>query len=50
MDRLKLILGALILALGAGCSSTGLEPIRTAEKIDLPRFMGDWYVISHIPT
>ena len=50
MDRLKLIVGALILTLGAGCSSTGLEPIRTADNIDLPRFMGDWYVISHIPT
>jgi len=38
------------LALLAGCSSTGQAPLRTAEQVDLPRFMGDWYVIAHIPT
>jgi apolipoprotein D and lipocalin family protein len=38
------------LALIAGCSSTTLAPIRTADHVDLPRFMGDWYVIAHIPT
>ena len=37
------------LALLAGCSSTGTAPIRTADHVDLPRFMGDWYVIAHIP-
>jgi apolipoprotein D and lipocalin family protein len=25
-------------------------PIRTAEHVDLESFMGDWYVIAHIPT
>jgi apolipoprotein D and lipocalin family protein len=39
-----------VLALGTACSSTGLPPIRTADYVDLPRFMGDWYVIAHIPT
>jgi apolipoprotein D and lipocalin family protein len=24
--------------------------IRTAARVDLPRFMGDWYVIASIPT
>jgi apolipoprotein D and lipocalin family protein len=24
-------------------------PMKTAEKVDLPRFMGDWYVLAHIP-
>jgi apolipoprotein D and lipocalin family protein len=24
-------------------------PLRTAEHVDLPRFMGDWYVISLLP-
>ena len=38
------------LALSAGCSGNGLMPLRTAEHVDLPRFMGDWYVIAHIPT
>jgi len=41
------LLGSL--ALLAGCSSTGTTPIRTADHVDLPRFMGDWYVIAHIP-
>ena len=27
-----------------------LEPIPTAAHVDLPRFMGDWYVIASIPT
>ncbi len=25
-------------------------PIRTVEAVDLDRFMGDWYVVAHIPT
>ena len=29
-----------------GCSS----PMRTVDKVDLERFMGDWYVIASIPT
>ena len=37
-------------AAGAGCSSTGMAPIRTADHVDLERFMGDWYVIASIPT
>lgn len=31
-----------------GCSSN--PPIRTAENVDIKRFMGDWYVIANIPT
>jgi len=30
------------------CSSTPTLPV--AEKVDLERFMGDWYVIANIPT
>jgi apolipoprotein D and lipocalin family protein len=36
------------LALLAGCSGTPTIP--TAERVDLERFMGDWYVIANIPT
>jgi len=32
-----------------GCRSS-LPPISTAPDVDLPRFMGDWYVIANIPT
>ncbi|RYZ73403.1 MAG: hypothetical protein EOP91_05305 [Lysobacteraceae bacterium] len=35
----------------AACSSTqGTRPIPPVATVDLPRFMGDWYVIAHIPT
>jgi apolipoprotein D and lipocalin family protein len=26
-----------------------MPPIHTVDRVDLPRFMGDWYVIAHIP-
>tara|TARA_R110002110_G_scaffold361515_1_gene571188 strand:+ start:2114 stop:2632 length:519 start_codon:yes stop_codon:yes gene_type:complete len=31
-----------------GCAT--LEPIRTADQVDLTKFAGDWYVIATIPT
>ncbi len=34
----------------AGCQSAGLPPLATVPHVDLNRFMGDWYVIAHIPT
>lgn len=27
-----------------------MAPIKTAEHVDINRFMGDWYVIANIPT
>jgi len=33
-----------------GCHSAVLPPLKTVEKVELSRFMGDWYVIAHIPT
>lgn len=32
-----------------GCSNK-LPPIKPVAEVDLPRFMGDWYVIAAIPT
>jgi apolipoprotein D and lipocalin family protein len=41
--------GAVILMLMlSACSSAPTLPV--AEKVDLDRFMGDWYVIANIPT
>jgi apolipoprotein D and lipocalin family protein len=52
----------LLLAAGVGavaalltaCQSTGatraLPPLALAPSVDIPRFMGDWYVIAAIPT
>ena len=43
----SLFMSAVLLTLAA-CSSP--PPIRTANAVDLERFMGDWYVIANIPT
>lgn len=42
----RLALATLALA-AAGCAST--PRMKTVERVDLPRFMGDWYVLAHIP-
>jgi apolipoprotein D and lipocalin family protein len=34
----------------AGCQTVERPPIELVPKVDLPRFMGDWYVIANIPT
>ena len=48
MRSVNLIFVLLILILVCGCQT--MEPIHTVEYVDLNRFMGDWYVISSIPT
>jgi apolipoprotein D and lipocalin family protein len=37
------------LALAACSTAPKLPPLRTVDHVDLPRFMGDWYVIGTIP-
>ena len=44
----KIILPALLMYAITGCSS--YPPIKSEDKVDLERFMGDWYVIANIPT
>jgi len=44
----KAILGLALVASITACSSP--EPLRTVDRVDLQRFMGDWYVIANIPT
>lgn len=42
---------ALSALFGAFCGACAQLPeIPAVERVDLPRFMGDWYVIAHIPT
>jgi apolipoprotein D and lipocalin family protein len=52
--RTTLALAALAtLALVAACASTSgndAKPVTLVSNVDLPRFMGDWYVIASIPT
>lgn len=47
------LIGLLCSAMLAGCaSSSGVDqkPVTLVPQVDLPRFMGDWYVIANIPT
>lgn len=50
----KSILAILFTALGAialfAFNANGKTPIPPVANVDLPRFMGDWYVIANIPT
>ena len=43
------LLATMLLALG-GCQSVALPPLAPLPRVDLERFMGDWYVIASIPT
>ena len=45
----KVILPLSLISLLGACRSS-YPPIRTAPVVELPRFMGDWYVIANIPT
>ena len=48
--RSALALLLVVLLVGCQSSSQPQEPLRSIDRpIDLPRFMGDWYVIAHIP-
>jgi apolipoprotein D and lipocalin family protein len=47
MTRLLPLLLALLLS---ACQSMKHAPLSLASNVDLARFMGDWYVIAHIPT
>jgi len=47
-----LLFGAALALAFTGCQTAPkVDPLRAMEqRVDLPRFMGDWYVIAHIPT
>jgi apolipoprotein D and lipocalin family protein len=47
MSTYRLLLAALVLS---GCHSVQRPPLTHVAYVDLPRFMGDWYVIASIPT
>jgi apolipoprotein D and lipocalin family protein len=47
LDARYAFFAGLLLTL-CGCS-TMREPLRTVPHVDLPKYMGDWYVIGEIP-
>lgn len=51
MTRLKSSVAAVLLAVLslAACAGTA-DPIKPVSGVDLPRYMGRWYVIASIPT
>ena len=50
MNRTALLLAALpLLMLAAGCASTPKSKPVTASAVELPKFMGAWYVLASIP-
>jgi apolipoprotein D and lipocalin family protein len=48
-SRIALIAAALCVFLTSACATVKNEPLATVDYVDLERFMGDWYVIAHIP-
>jgi apolipoprotein D and lipocalin family protein len=50
MKLFRVFLAALALLSCAGCASVERRPLPTVPKVDLTRFMGNWYVIGVIPT
>jgi apolipoprotein D and lipocalin family protein len=46
----RLLLMTILATILSSCASTKLANITTVPQVDLPRFMGDWYVIAAIPT
>ncbi len=44
----RILLLIAFVGLSIGCTSMK-EPLRPVTHVDLPRYMGDWYVIANIP-
>lgn len=50
LHRLHLLVCLLSLALPGACATDRVPPLEAMDrKVDLARFMGDWYVIGFIP-
>ena len=46
----KVLLLIMLSSLFGGCAGNKMNEIATVKPVDIPRFMGDWYVIAVIPT
>lgn len=50
IKQLVTLLSLVALLSLAACQSAAVKPLPAVQHVDLPRFMGDWYVIANIPT
>jgi len=50
IERKGTLMTILLLSAALGGCQTPGKPLQTVAHVDLPRFMGDWYVIANIPT
>jgi apolipoprotein D and lipocalin family protein len=50
MKLSKILLTACAVFANASACASELPPIKPVAHVDLPRFMGNWYVIATIPT
>ncbi|GAA0240328.1 lipocalin family protein [Rhodanobacter caeni] len=50
MQLSRTLLMACAMLLSANACANELPPIKPVAYVDLPRFMGNWYVIATIPT
>ncbi len=48
--KISTVIIATCTALLAGCQAVPATPVAIVSRVDLSRFMGDWYVIASIPT
>src|ERR1700742_1421730 len=48
MPPIRHLLALFLFTLTVGCASVK-TPLKPVDHVDLPRYMGDWYVIANIP-
>lgn len=46
----KVIHSFFLLGCLSACAGNAMNEIKPVQQVDLPKFMGDWYVIAAIPT
>lgn len=46
----RLFIMTILASILSACSTTNLPSIATVPQVNLPKFMGSWYVIAAIPT
>lgn len=46
----RVFIMSILASILSACATNKLPPIATVPQVDLPKFMGDWYVIAAIPT